>query len=110
MPDREGRLTGRARRISPNSGTSVAAARFATMPRYFFNIRNDLTADDEEGLELADDESARETALEAARSLVCESVRNGHLNLDHFIEILDEGRQPLLKLTFRDAFTIEGDC
>ncbi|MGZ8310704.1 MAG: DUF6894 family protein [Allosphingosinicella sp.] len=76
------------------------------MPRYFFNIRNDLTVDDDEGTQLEDEAAAREVALESARALVCESVKVGHLNLDHFIEVLGENRDLLFKLTFREAFTI----
>lgn len=78
------------------------------MARFYFNVRNDLVVDDEEGVELDDLHAARELAIESARVLVCESVKLGHLNLDHYIEVLDEERQPVLTLTFRDAFRISG--
>jgi uncharacterized protein DUF6894 len=85
-----------------------AAGACAAMARYFFNIFNDATLIDDEGLELADLAAARAMALETARELVCESVHQGHLNLDHRIEIHDGGTEPVLVVTFRDAFTIEG--
>ena len=79
------------------------------MPRYFFHVFNDVTAIDEEGIELRDLEAAREQALEAARELVCESVHHGHLNLDHRIEVEDEAGKRLLSISYRDAFTVTGE-
>ena len=78
------------------------------MPRYYFHIHNDIHAEDEDGIELADPAAAREQALEGARELVCASVKLGHLNLDHYIRVTDEGGAQVLKVTFRDAFTITG--
>jgi hypothetical protein len=78
------------------------------VPRYFFHLYNDLVAKDEEGTELPDLAAAREQAAEHAREMVCASVREGHLNLDHRIEVTDEAGKLLLTVTFRDAFTIEG--
>lgn len=77
------------------------------MPRYYFHVFDDEETFDEEGSELPDLEAAREYAKDNARALVCESVKKGHLNLDHRIEIEDEAGQRVA-LTFRDAFTIEG--
>jgi hypothetical protein len=76
------------------------------MPRYFFHIYNHDITMDEEGRELPDIEAARELALDSARDLVCDSVHLGHLNLDHRIEVADEGGETLIVLTFREAFTI----
>jgi hypothetical protein len=78
------------------------------VPRYFFNVFNDEITLDEEGAELSDLDEAREFALRSARSLVCDSVKNGHLNLDHRIEIEDDSGARRMTLTFREAFTIEG--
>jgi len=78
------------------------------MPRYFFHLFNDVVSLDDEGLELPGLPDAKEKALEEARILVCESVKKGHLNLDHRIELSDETGQKVLTLTFRDAFTIDG--
>jgi hypothetical protein len=62
---------------------------------------------DEEGLDLPDLEAAREMALDSARELVCESVHQGHLNLDHRLEVVDDDGETLIVLTFREAFTIQ---
>ena len=78
------------------------------MPRFYFHVFNDETTIDEEGQELADLEAARAVAVEAARGLVCESVKHGHLNLDHRIEITDEANARVMTVTFREAFTLTG--
>ena len=78
------------------------------MPRYFFHIHNDEYVPDEEGQELADVAAARTCALEGARDLVCNSVKDGHLNLDHYLSVADETGRVLFNVTFREAFTIEG--
>ena len=79
------------------------------MPRYFFHIRNSKHVDDEEGRQLPDLDAAREFALEGARDLVCADIRKGWLNLDHFMEVADDTGAVLLRLTFREAFQIEGE-
>ena len=77
------------------------------MPHYHFHVRNDFDSDDEEGVELSDDAAAREFAVENARVLVCESIREyGNVNLDHYIEVTDGQRLALFAVTFREAFTI----
>ncbi|HEX8366028.1 MAG TPA: hypothetical protein VD887_04270 [Allosphingosinicella sp.] len=78
------------------------------MPRYFFHVFNDEITLDEEGIELPDLDAAREQAIESARALVCESVKHGHLNLDHRIEIADETDARKMTVTFREAFSLEG--
>ncbi|WP_129794368.1 hypothetical protein [Sphingosinicella sp. CPCC 101087] len=79
------------------------------MPRYRFHIRDDIHADDDEGRELPGLEAAREAALEGARDLVCDAIkRQGNVNLDHYIEIADDRGETLLKVTFREAFTVTG--
>ena len=63
---------------------------------------------DEEGVELPDFGSAWERATQEARTMICDSIQKGSLNLDHRIEVADECGDVVLKLTFRDAFTITG--
>jgi hypothetical protein len=77
------------------------------VPRYFFHLYNDIVSIDE-GTELAGVEVAKAKAADDARDMVCASVRHGHLNLDHRIEVTDEAGELVAKVTFRDAFTIEG--
>ena len=79
------------------------------MPRYYFDIHNDIETRDDEGRELADIATALEQALDSARELVCESVqRHGGVNLDHRIDVRDEAGEVVLTTTFRQAFTITG--
>lgn len=78
------------------------------MPRFYFNLRNDLVVDDEEGMELSDLATAREYALRNARSIAAENVLRGHLNLTHRIEIADETGLVVGTLSFKDAIAIEG--
>ena len=78
------------------------------MPRFYFHLRNDIVTNDEEGAELPDLTSARRTAVETARGLAAESVRQGHLNLNHYIEIENEYGHVIATVTFREAVKIEG--
>jgi hypothetical protein len=61
------------------------------MPRFYFNVYNDVTALDDEGIDLPDIETARQAALGGARDLAADQVKKGRLNLTHRIDIVDEG-------------------
>jgi hypothetical protein len=76
------------------------------MPIYFFNIRNDDRTDDFEGVDLADEHAALAFAVQAARSLAADTVGRGHLYTDHYVEIVDESRETIGKVTFGDAVVI----
>lgn len=76
------------------------------MARFFFHILSDSDVDDPEGQELADAVSARKAALFYARDLAADAVRKGAINLSHRIVVEDEDHDPLLAVTFREAFTI----
>jgi len=79
------------------------------MPRYHFNLRDDLDAADEEGMELPDLAAAREQAITEARQIACASLKEqGRINLSHYIEVTDSGGEPLFRLPFREAMKIIG--
>ena len=81
-----------------------------SVPRYFFHLRDDLRVNDEEGRLLPDEGVALSTALEEARVLVCESIRqHGNVNMDHSIVVTDETGSELFTVTFREAFTVTGE-
>jgi hypothetical protein len=80
--------------------------RLAVMPRYYFHVRNDVNAEDEEGLELPDLAAARETAVEAARDMCCADIKQGWLNLDSRVDVTDEQGETLLSVTFGQAFEV----
>ena len=78
------------------------------MPIYYFDVRNSFGfASDEEGKELASFDEARAVAMEAARSLISADVKEGRLDLNGTIEILDEQRQPITTISFAEAVTFQ---
>jgi hypothetical protein len=78
------------------------------MPRYFFNLYNDVTTLDEEGRELPGLASAEAHGLTEARTMAADSVTMGHINLHHRIEIADERGEVLKTIHFGDAVKIKG--
>lgn len=79
------------------------------MPLYFFNLRNDLDADDPEGAELPNLAAAKDRAKAYAVDMAAASIQEHHkLNLDHRIEIADEGGAILDEVRFRDVLVVEG--
>ena len=77
------------------------------MPRFFFNLRDEISVEDSEGKELADAQQARETAVGYARGIMSEDVKDGRLMLKDEIDIIDEQGEKILTLPFRDAIEIE---
>lgn len=78
------------------------------MPRFFFNVFDEGASIDEVGVELPDLAAAHQAAIEEARAIISEEVRNGRLDLTHRIEVEDEERRPVLMLPFSAAVEIEG--
>jgi hypothetical protein len=74
--------------------------------RYFFNLHNDIDTQDEEGVELASPAEARAHAVAEARVMAADSVSKGHLNLAHYIQVFDDGRQALFRVTFGEAVDV----
>ena len=62
--------------------------------------------EDEEGRDLADNETARAEAIAAARDIMASDLREGHLNLASFIEVEDEAHILLFTIVFADAVEI----
>ena len=77
------------------------------MPRFFFHVYDDTIALDDDGMDLPDVDAARQEALVGARSLICEEVSKGRVNLRHRIEVEDEDRRPVLTLPFGSAVQVE---
>lgn len=78
------------------------------MPRYFFNVYDDVVTIDEEGLELPNIEAARLVALAGARDLMMEQVKHGYLALSHWIDVVDEQGAVIYHLTFSEAVDVRG--
>jgi len=77
------------------------------MPRFFFNLRNEISVDDKEGQDLPDSDRAREVAVHHARGIMSEDVKDGRLVLRDEIDVVDEQGETILTLPFRDAIDIE---
>jgi hypothetical protein len=81
--------------------------RFAQMPRYFFDIHNDIDALDHEGKDLPDLEAALDVALGEARTMIQASVaETGRIDLRHHIDVR-EGGQVVHVMHFEDAVTVQ---
>ena len=77
------------------------------MPRYFFNVYDDVIAPDEEGVELPSEKSARLQSLIGARDIVAAQVKHGYFVRSHWIEVIDEQGELLFTQTFGDAVEIK---
>lgn len=78
------------------------------MPRFYFQLYDDVDVPDDEGVELADLESARAYAVKCARVTFAEMAKDeGRVVLHHRIDIEDERRSVLDTVHFRDAVRVE---
>lgn len=76
------------------------------MPRYFFDVYDDVVAPDDEGQELPNLDAARLKALEGARELIIEQVRHGYMARSHWIDVRDEHGEHVLTVRFGDAVDV----
>ncbi len=76
------------------------------MPRYFFNTYDDVIATDDEGLELPNIEAARLQAIIGARDLIVTQVRHGYMIRSHWIDVVNERGDILVKVTFGEAVEV----
>jgi hypothetical protein len=58
---------------------------------------------DQEGKELPTAEAARKEAIRSARHLACAEVLDGHLGLNHRIEVADANDAPVATVTFKEV-------
>ena len=73
----------------------------------FFHVYDDVIVHDEEGAELPNVEAARLNAIHAARDIIAEQVRHGHLVLSHWIDVVDDQGEAVMTVTFKDAVDIK---
>ena len=76
------------------------------MPRYFFDLHNDVDSIDHEGRELPDLEAATDNALIEAREMMTQAIHDGKLNLNHYIEVRDEAGDVIHVLHFGNAVQV----
>jgi hypothetical protein len=77
------------------------------MPRYYFNLRDEVSVEDSEGKELANLDAARDQAIVHARGMMAEDIRQGRLMLGDQIDVIDEQGQRVLTVAFREAIAIQ---
>jgi hypothetical protein len=77
------------------------------MPRFYFNLYNDMTSIDDEGIELPNEAVALQRAARMAREMAAESVRIGHLVLDHRLEVVDWRSEIVGTVHFRDVVQVK---
>jgi hypothetical protein len=77
------------------------------MPRFFFDVHDDIDMIDDDGVELPDADAAAREALRGARALICEQVTKGRINLSHFVKVRDEAGAHVATVSFDEAVTLE---
>lgn len=77
------------------------------MPRFYFHLHNGtgLTRD-EEGRDLEDLAEARRCAIEDIRSVLCEDVERGFIDMRGRIDVAGERGQALTTVPFSEAVEI----
>lgn len=79
------------------------------MSLYYFDLHEcGLVNPDTDGIEARDLEHVREIAVTSARDIMSAEIAAGRLCLSCHIDVLDEARQPVMRILFRDAVTITG--
>ena len=76
------------------------------MPHYFFSFRDGGTLEDHMGMDLADDEAAREEAVRGARSILADAVKEGRLPLSARVGVEDEDGKRLFDVVFKETVEI----
>jgi hypothetical protein len=81
--------------------------RLESVARYFFIVHDaGGQADNVEGLDLADLESARSKAITGARSMMSDSIGRGEIDLTAFIVIEDEKGTEVERVAFSEAISV----
>ena len=86
-------------------------ARFvAGMLLFFFHLYNSTgLTPDEEGRELESLSAARECAIQDIRSVLCEDVERGFIDMRGRIEIAGERGETLMTVAFSEAVEVRQD-
>ena len=77
------------------------------MPRFYFDLHNDVDSIDDEGKDLPDLSAAKANAAREVRELVSAGVmEHGKVDLRHYIQVRDEAGADVLRVHFEDAVTV----
>jgi hypothetical protein len=78
------------------------------VPRFYFNLHDDLDVLDDEGMEHPNLEAARTHALHCVRVTFAETAKDeGRVTLHHHIDIVDEHGVVLHSVKFGDAVKVD---
>jgi hypothetical protein len=78
------------------------------VPRFYFHLFNDMTSMDEEGMAMPNAAAvAVQKGATIAREMAAESVRQGHLVLDHRIEVANEHGDTVGVIHFKDVVQVK---
>jgi len=81
------------------------------VPKFYFDLYNDVDTVDQEGVELPDEPSARKMAWTAAAQLVADQLMSGRrLNPRHRIEVRDDEGRTVYTLHFGDLIESDGSA
>ena len=79
------------------------------MALYFFHLCDGHeVVIDPEGREIGDVALIAPFALKEARAMIAQDALGGHIILDQYIEVRNDGGKLVHQLSFRDAVTISG--
>jgi len=76
------------------------------MPRFFFDLYDDVVVVDGEGVEFADATAAEESARKSAVQIASAQVLEGHLNLSHHISVRNEDGTVLSSVQLGDVVRV----
>ena len=77
------------------------------MPLFYFHVCDgEEFREDPNGLDLADEEAARQEAIRSVRELRSRELQHGGLNPASFIEVEDEDRQLLFTVTLEEKVSV----
>jgi hypothetical protein len=78
------------------------------MPRYFFDLHNDMDAPDDEGRELPDLAAAKAAVLGEVREMLQANIaEHGSIDLRHHIDVRDESGEIVYVMHFEDAVSVQ---
>ena len=81
-------------------------ASFKAVPRFHFNLFNDMDILDKEGTELPDLGAAVDAASSMARDMAAQSVRTGRLTPHHRIEVSNENGETVATICYGDVVEV----
>lgn len=78
------------------------------MPRYFFHVDEATgTILDEEGVDLRNEQEARQEAILGVRELMAEALRQGKVLNGRTMRVTDESGREVTRVAFRDVLRLE---